>query len=53
MLTLAELEAAEALAFSLPRIADDLEKVAGLVPGSFRLTITPVDYLLPGEKDNG
>ena len=29
------------------------EKVAGLVPGSFRLTITPVDYLLPWEKENG
>lgn len=28
------------------------EKVAGLVPGSFRLTITPVDYLLPWEKEN-
>ena len=29
------------------------EKTALLVPGSFRLTIVPVDYLLPWEKENG
>ena len=29
------------------------KKIAVLVPGSFRLTIVPVDYLLPWEKENG
>lgn len=28
-------------------------QTAELVPGSFRLTITPVTYLLPWEKEKG
>lgn len=29
------------------------ERTAGMIPGSYRVTITPVDYLLPWERENG
>ena len=57
MLTRAELDAAEALAFSLPRIADALEKIAtGLEAlAATKYPLKTEDGLTEGqrEKENG